>query len=194
LTRGARLRYSDHRSGTRIEDLRKFQRARRRAQNRLIAGNPLPRRPRFHPQSDRSADYPAELERLAPSVGLRDRTVFTGHTNEVASWMAAADVVVNASEPEPFGLVVVEAMASGCAVVALSKGGPRDVIEHGQTGLLCPSREPRVLAEAIVSLVNSDELRARLGHAARVRVQSQFTREAMASRFSGILRNTVEAV
>jgi glycosyltransferase involved in cell wall biosynthesis len=139
-------------------------------------------------------DYPAELERLATSVGLRDRTVFTGHTNEVASWMAASDVVVNASEPEPFGLVVVEAMASGCAVVALSKGGPRDVIEHGQTGLLCPSREPRVLAEAIVSLVNSDELRARLGHAARVRVQSQFTREAMASRFSGILRNTVEAV
>jgi len=135
-------------------------------------------------------DYPNELERLASSLGLRERTVFTGHTTEVAGWMAASDVVVNASEPEPFGLVVVEAMASGCAVVALSKGGPRDVIEHGTSGLLCGSREPRVLAEAIMGLVGSADLRARLGEAARALVQSRFTREAMTRRFADIVRTT----
>jgi glycosyltransferase involved in cell wall biosynthesis len=136
-------------------------------------------------------DYPQELERLASTLGLQERTVFTGHTSETAGWMAASDVVVNASDPEPFGLVVVEAMASGCAVVAVSKGGPRDAIEHGTSGLLCPSREPGVLAGAIMSLVDNADLRARLGRAARVRVQAHFTREAMTRRFGDILRTTV---
>ena len=136
-------------------------------------------------------DYPDELERLAGSLGLRDRTIFTGHTNDVARWMAASDVVVNASEPEPFGLVVIEAMASGCAVVAVSKGGPRDVIEHGQSGLLCPNSDPGLLADSILMLVNSPDLRMRLGRAARVRVREEFTREAMAERFADILRTAV---
>jgi glycosyltransferase involved in cell wall biosynthesis len=138
-------------------------------------------------------DYPDELKRLAAGLGVHERTVFTGHTTEAARWMAASDIVVNASQPEPFGLVVVEAMASGCAVVAVAKGGPRDVIEDGHSGLLCPSREPRVLAEAILRLLNSDGLRAGLGRAAREEVQRRFTREAMAGRFAEILRATVAA-
>ena len=137
-------------------------------------------------------DYPNELERLAASLDLQDRTIFTGHTTDVARWMAASDVVVNASDPEPFGLVVVEAMASGCAVVAVSKGGPRDVIEHGQSGLLCPTSDSGLLADSILRLVDSADLRVRLGSAARVRVQEKFTREAMARRFTDILRMAVD--
>ena len=138
-------------------------------------------------------DYPEELKRLASSLHLQDRTVFTGHTSDVARWMAASDVVVNASEPEPFGLVVVEAMACGCAVVALAKGGPRDVVEHGHSGLLCPTREPPVLADAILTLVKSPDLRMRLGRAARAHIEASFTREAMTHRFADILRATVAA-
>jgi len=136
-------------------------------------------------------DYPDELERLASSLGIRDRTVFTGHTTDVPRWMAASDVVVNASDPEPFGLVVIEAMAAECAVVAVAKGGPRDVIEDGVSGLLCPHREPAALADAIVRLLGDSDLRARIGRSARVHVRTSFTRDAMARRFAEILRSTV---
>jgi glycosyltransferase involved in cell wall biosynthesis len=132
-------------------------------------------------------DYPAELERLASSLGLDQAITFTGHTGDAHRWMAASDIVVNASQPEPFGLVVVEAMASGCAVVAVDAGGPRDIIEHGRSGLLCASRDPADLAEAIAKLTRDPELRAGLGQAGRARVEAEFARERMASRFAEIL-------
>ncbi len=136
-------------------------------------------------------DYPAELERLAQRLGIDARTVFTGHTGEVSRWMAASDVVVNASAQEPFGLVVIEAMASGCAVVAVARGGPRDAIEDGVSGLLCQSREPAVLAGAITRLLGDGALRARLGESAREVVAARFTREAMSERFAEIVRLAV---
>jgi glycosyltransferase involved in cell wall biosynthesis len=138
-------------------------------------------------------DYPEELQRLTSLLGLQDRTIFTGHTDEAARWMAASDVVVNASEAEPFGLVVVEAMASGCAVLAVAKGGPRDVIEDGYSGLLCATREPRVLADGIIRLANNSELRTRIGRTGHGVVQSRFTRDAMTRRFVDILRSALRA-
>jgi glycosyltransferase involved in cell wall biosynthesis len=102
--------------------------------------------------------------------------------------MAASDIMVNASAPEPFGLVVVEAMAAGCAVVALANGGPRDIVEDGVSGVLCPTREPRVLAAAIERLLGDAGLRREIGRAARARVEAEFSREAMAQRFANIVR------
>lgn len=137
-------------------------------------------------------DYPEEVRLLAKELGLDHRVVFTGHTNEVHRWMAASDVVVSASHSEGFGLVIVEAMASGCAVVAVaSSGGPRDIIEHGRTGLLCVDPQPQRLAEAMKSLLDSPELRAALGSRARHRVETYFSRERMTERFVGILHETV---
>ncbi|MGI8714009.1 MAG: glycosyltransferase family 4 protein [Solirubrobacteraceae bacterium] len=131
-------------------------------------------------------DYPARLEAQARKLGLAD-AVFTGHTSEVNRWMAASDIVVNASSPEPFGLVVVEALASGCAVIAIDRGGPRDIIENGHSGLLCATREPSELARAIGRLIKDEPLRARLGHHGRSRVERDFTREAMIQRFAMIV-------
>lgn len=138
-------------------------------------------------------DYPGELRRLAADLGLADRVTFTGHTSEVARWMAASDVVVNASQPEPFGLVVVEAMAAGCAVVAVDAGGPRDIIEHDHNGLLCPSRKPEDLAEALTRLLDDAGLRGELGRHGRTRVEDCFSLHAMAVSFAAIIRGRLEA-
>jgi glycosyltransferase involved in cell wall biosynthesis len=135
-------------------------------------------------------DYPQELQRLVLELGIEDRVTFTGHTTEVPRWMAASDVVVNASDPEPFGLVVLEAMASGCAVVAVEKGGPRDIVEPGRNGLLCASREPAALGPAMRRLIEDPGLRDELGQAARIRVERAFTREKMTARFVTILERT----
>jgi glycosyltransferase involved in cell wall biosynthesis len=136
-------------------------------------------------------DYPRELERLTESLGLRDKVIFTGHTDEVPRWMAASDIVVNASYPEPFGLVVVEAMAVGCAVIAVASGGPRDIIEDGRSGLLCRDRAPATLAGAISRLVAEPSLRSAIGAGARRRVETRFSRERMAGEFAAVLRETV---
>jgi len=132
-------------------------------------------------------DYPRHLERLVAELGLHERVIFTGQTSEAHRWMAASDVVVNASQPEPFGLVVIEAMASGCAVVAVNRGGPRDIIENEGNGLLAPSREPAHLARAIIPLVENTELRKALGSEARARVERSFSRETMTQTFVEIL-------
>jgi glycosyltransferase involved in cell wall biosynthesis len=135
-------------------------------------------------------DYPMQLRRLATDLGLQDRVIFTGHTDDVHRWMAASDVVVNASQPEPFGLVLIEAMASGCAVVAVASGGPRDIVDDGRSGLLCDSREPAALAGAMRRLLNDRALRVALGRAARSRVESHFSREAMTESFANIVRDS----
>jgi glycosyltransferase involved in cell wall biosynthesis len=133
-------------------------------------------------------DYPEELRRLTASLGIDERVTFTGHSSEVSRWMAASDIVVNPSEREGFGLVIVEAMAAGCAVVSSAKGGPPDIIEDGVSGLLCPTQEPPVLAAAIGRLLDDADLRRSIGRAARARVEAQFSREAMAERFANIMR------
>jgi glycosyltransferase involved in cell wall biosynthesis len=142
---------------------------------------------------EREADYPRAVGRLAAGLDFRDRIVFAGHSNEVHRWMAASDVVVNASQPEPFGLVVIEAMASGCAVAAVDRGGPRDIIENEQSGLLVPSRQPLDLARSIRVLVDEPALRLRFGRNARQRVETQFSRERMTERFAAIIRSPYAA-
>lgn len=139
----------------------------------------------------REGDYPQELHRIASDLGIAERVVFTGHTGEVARWMAASDIVVNASAPEPFGLVVVEAMASGCVTVAVAAGGPRDVITHLETGILCPSNDPEDLARGIGLAIDDAALRTRIGIAARRRVEESFSRERMTARFAEIVRATL---
>jgi glycosyltransferase involved in cell wall biosynthesis len=131
-------------------------------------------------------DYSHQLEERAKGLGIAGEVVFTGHTSEVNRWMAASDVVVNASDREPFGLVVIEALACGCAVVAVNRGGPRDVIVNEEHGLLVPSREPLELAAAIRRLVADSSLRHRLGQGGRALVEQRFTSEHMTDRFIAI--------
>lgn len=136
-------------------------------------------------------DYPQQLQELAAELGLAGRVTFTGHTQEVPRWMAASDIVVNASQPEPFGLVVIEAMAAGCAVVAVAQGGPRDIIEPDRSGLLCATNAPDDLARAIARLLGDQPLRHAVGTAARARVQESFSHETMVAGFAQIVRDTV---
>jgi len=138
-------------------------------------------------------DYPHELKRLAVSLGIDEQVIFTGHTEDVPRWLAASDIVVNASDPEPFGLVVIEAMAAGCAVVALATGGPRDIIEDGRTGVLCRGRSPEELAAPIDRLIENPMLRVGIGAAARERIARHFSRERTAESFARIVRRAVDS-
>jgi hypothetical protein len=85
--------------------------------------------------------------------------------------MQAMDVFCHTSANEPFGLVVIEAMALGKPVVASAEGGPTEVITPGVDGLLSPYGDERALAAAIVRLLGDEQLRVSLGFAAKRRAQ-----------------------
>ena len=108
-------------------------------------------------------DYERELQHLASSLGIEHRTDFLGHLDDPSQARARLDVVVHCSTiPEPFGQVVVEAMATGVPVVAAASGGPAEVITDGRDGLLAQPGDPAELAACLVRLADDLPLRQRL--------------------------------
>jgi glycosyltransferase involved in cell wall biosynthesis len=119
--------------------------------------------------------YGKELENLARSLKLENCLKFAGHQNSIGSFLESADIVVHSSiRPEPFGLVLLEAMSAGKPVVATNKGGPLEIVENGVTGLLVPPNDPDELADAIMMLLEDATLRTKMGQAAQERVKKHF--------------------
>jgi glycosyltransferase involved in cell wall biosynthesis len=113
--------------------------------------------------------YGAELRAQAHALGLDHAITFAGFQRNVAEWMQAMDVFVHASDREPFGIVVVEAMALGKPVVASASGGPAEIITDGEDGLLTPYGDQAALADAVLRCLDDRAFAARIGAAARRR-------------------------
>jgi len=95
--------------------------------------------------------------------------------------MAACDVVCHTSRvPEPFGLVVIEAMAQARPVIATRGGGPSEIFADDSQGLLVSPDDAAGLAAAITTLVDDPEKRRRMGIAGLARVKDAFTIDVMA--------------
>jgi phosphatidylinositol alpha-1,6-mannosyltransferase len=127
------------------------------------------------------------LESLAVEQGVADRVRFMGKVPSAAlpSYYAAADIFVHPNRVdgvdfEGFGLVFLEAAASGLPAIGGRSGGVPEAIEDGRTGMLVGGKDVEELARAIRLLAGSDILRAELGRAARTRALSQFTWERAA--------------
>jgi glycosyltransferase involved in cell wall biosynthesis len=128
-----------------------------------------------------SPEYAASLERLVGELGLGERVTMTGQVDNPRPYLGLMDVAVNASEGEPFGIVLIEAMAAGVPVVAVASGGPLEIVEPGVTGLLAPSGEPGDLAAAIEELLADPARRATLAAAAAERCRERFTAARMSA-------------
>jgi glycosyltransferase involved in cell wall biosynthesis len=107
------------------------------------------------------------------------KTHFVGHQDDVALYYASADVVAMPSYFEPFGLVAVEAMFCGKALVASNVEGPAEIIENGISGILVPPKDSAALADALVKVFDSPEWAREIGENARKRVLEKFTMETM---------------
>lgn len=115
------------------------------------------------------------LRAEARALGLADRVVFAGLRQDLPALFQMADVFVFPSVAEGFGLALLEAMASGCAVVASRVEGIAEVIEDGVDGLFVPPRDPQALAQAVLRLHADATLRRALGQQARRTVQRRFS-------------------
>jgi len=114
-----------------------------------------------------------ELRRLVHEHRMEDNVDFIGSVDQarLALWYDAADVCTVPSLTESFGLVALEAMASGTPVVATRVGGLQTVVEHGESGLLVPPNDRDALASAIEEVLMDHRLRMHLAHGARSRAE-----------------------
>lgn len=132
----------------------------------LLVGAPLGRR---------GHAFAEELESLAAELGIAESVVFAGERRDVARVLALADVFVHsATQPEPFGRVVVEAMAAGLPVVASDDGGVREIVDSGRTGRLVEPGRPELLAEVIGELLDDPEAARGLGERGRSEARARF--------------------
>ena len=117
-----------------------------------------------------------ELRARAAALGLADRVGFTGFVEDVPAAMRGLDVVVHAStEPEPFGLVILQAMACARPVIVTATGGARELIDPGENALAVPAGDSRELARAIERLAADPALRLRLAEAGRANAERRFS-------------------
>ena len=105
---------------------------------------------------------------LAKRFSIEDRVIFTGPTREAWKYYAASDVFLLPSLYEPFGLSILEAMASGLAVLASRDCGAAELIHEGVDGLLIQNpRDVPAISAKLGALLKDADLRARLGRQAR---------------------------
>jgi FkbM family methyltransferase len=104
--------------------------------------------------------YVTRLQRLVDAEDLAGSVRFLGEREDVEELLHELDLLLVPSWEEPFGRVVVEALASGVPVAATNTGGPAEILTHGEDGLLLPPRRPELWAEEVGRLLSRPEARA----------------------------------
>lgn len=138
-------------------------------------------------ETDGSQYSAAELHRLAAQYGLEARVGFAGFVPDADRVMRALDIVVHASTtPEPFGLVIAEAMACGRALVTSATGGAAELVRATDDALTHRPGDAEGLAAAIGELVADPSMRARLGARARAAAVSRFDAGRLAQEFAAV--------
>ena len=136
------------------------------------------------------------MKRLAASMGVADRVRFVGRVSEekLPEVYAACDVFVlpSVSRLEAFGIVALEAMATGKPVIVADIPGVREMIEDGRDGLLADPVNPRDLADRIRRLLADPEGRRAMGARAREKVLDSFSIERVTDRIEGVYRAVLD--
>lgn len=125
--------------------------------------------------------------RVAADPRLRRQVVFTGHTVDVSQELAACRLLLHCRADEPFGIVLIEAMASGLPVVAPAAAGPVEIVQDGVTGLLYEPGDAEHAARHVIRLARDAEEARRMGAAARARVAALFSERAQLATVDRVL-------
>ena len=132
-----------------------------------------------------------ELRALAADLGVGGVVDFLGYRDDIASLLAASDVVVLPSRSEGLPLVLLEAMALDRPVVASSVGGVPDLLQHERTGMLVPPESPGEVAEAIRLLLSDPQMALRIGTEGGRHVRAYHAPERAARRLAAVYRTVL---
>jgi glycosyltransferase involved in cell wall biosynthesis len=145
----------------------------------------------FYGRILRRGDYFSYLQSRLPS-NLASHVNFVGPVpnSHVIDYYRKADVLINPSFSEAFGMSLVEAMACQVPIVATRVGGMTEVIEQSQAGLLTEPGDATALAQAILRLLIDDNLRKRMGVAGRKEAVTRYSWDQVAKKLLGLYENT----
>jgi glycosyltransferase involved in cell wall biosynthesis len=142
--------------------------------------------------SDLGENYETLLRNWVAENDLRDSVVFTGYCADVGPLYQVCDIVVHASiEPEPFGLVIVEAMSAGAAVIASKLGAGPEIIQAGVTGLTADPRSPDELANSIFKLLDDKELRRKVALAGKMHAREKYAPQRYAAAMDAVYQRVL---
>lgn len=129
----------------------------------------------------RDRGYKKKLEDLVHNLDMDGYVTFTGYRNDIPDILNSIDILVSSTIlPEPFSLIVLEAMAAAKPVVATNTGGVPEVVDDSVTGLLVNPNDASSMADAILRILMSDELANDMGTEGAKRARCYFTSERMA--------------
>ena len=144
----------------------------------LVVGGALPGKP------SQTLD---ELETEVRRRGLDADVTLTGQVADACVLIELMDVVLSLAPAEAFGIAVLEAMALGVPVIASATGGPREIIEDGESGLLVAGSRAGHVADAVQRVLEDVRLRERLSAAGVERFRSRFAAERMTADLQGAI-------
>ncbi|HEU5219816.1 MAG TPA: glycosyltransferase family 4 protein [Gemmatimonadales bacterium] len=159
---------------------------------RVLASHPTAVAVIVGDSADGGEAYLAEIRELVRASTMESRVIFTGFVPDTRPIYAMLDVLVHSSiEPEPFGLVITEAMAAGVPVVAADRGAPREIIADGTDGFLRNPTDSAAVAAAIASLLDDPALRRRLGDNGRAMVRARYDPNRYARSVEAVWRSAL---
>ncbi|MDP3903740.1 MAG: glycosyltransferase family 4 protein [Methylococcaceae bacterium] len=139
--------------------------------------------------TEENIDFSNSLKQKVADYKIADNFHFLGFRQDIPEILAASDIFVLSSRKEGHPYVMLEAMASKCAVVAFNCAGVEETIEEGISGYIVPAGDIHTLAERLNLLIHSDSLRNSLSDSARKRIDVFFTANKTASELMSVYEN-----
>jgi glycosyltransferase involved in cell wall biosynthesis len=130
------------------------------------------------------------VKQLVHDLNLEEHIILADQQSNIPEWTQSLDVVIHASSNEPFGIVVIEGMALGKAIVAGADGGPAEIITPEVNGLLSPYEDIENLSLSVLRYLDDPDFAIRMGEMAKLRAQ-EFSTQKYAKNFTLIFQNII---
>ena len=150
--------------------------------------------PKFDTVSSRydNVAYFKELKSLVEELNLKKEVIFTGERSDIPGVMKAIDLLILASWEEPFGRVLIEAMAMEKPVISTNVGGPTEIVKDGVTGVLISPKNPEVIARTVIELASDRKKSEEMGRRGRAEVQRRFNTDTYVTKMFAIYKKILD--
>ncbi|WP_133965435.1 glycosyltransferase family 4 protein [Eubacterium limosum] len=131
--------------------------------------------------------FKSDLQEYIKKKNLQDSVILLGQMDDMMDFYSSLDIFVLPSiQPEPFGLVIIEAMEFGIPVIATNHGGPKEIISNGINGYLVTYQDCTEMTDCIVKLLENPKLRSQIGINGKIKKREQFSIPTMVKRIEEI--------
>lgn len=142
--------------------------------------------------SPEEKEFEAKVMGIAAKLGVSDKILFTGYTDDIPLHLSAMDILAFPSNEESFGGTLLEAMAMKVPVAAFESGGVPDIVINGTTGFLTRRNNVEEFTDSLLKLIKDKDLRERIAEAGRIRVEHHFDLRQNMNRFVELYKSLMK--